>query len=143
MLRRLLLLSLILCLPGCLSCAPVVHVPETQGIPVSVGKVDLPDLPGGDEPEEPAMVITVPPSDKPTVIPVWKEKLTVKQRVLSNKPAYKVESNNAAVTVVQPKKTLWWRYAAVYVGGAILALLVAGAVAYRVVNINPLSWLKK
>lgn len=141
--RLLLLLSLLL-LPGCQSCAPTVTVPATEGIPVTLGKVDLEDLPGAiGEREEPDIVITVPVSDKETVIPIYREKLTAKERILTNKPQYRVESTNSHVTAVQPKKSLWWRKALVYIACFVLAVLIIAAFVWRVMNINPISWLKR
>lgn len=143
MIRLILVCSLFL-LPGCQSCAPAVVVPATGEIPVSIGKVDLADLPNGEEREEkPEIVITVPASDKATVIPIYREKLTAKERILTNKPQYRVESTNSHVSAVQPKKVLWWRKALVYLACFVLVVLIVAAFVWRVMNINPLGWIRK
>ncbi len=145
--HRILLLLSLLILTGCATILPD-PFPEgtaTWDIPVEAAKIENVEAPGVLPSNDPQteMVITVPPSDKPTHIKVEKRHVSIKKKLLSNEPEHKVTSDNSAVTAAMPKKTLWWRWLAAVVLGLFIVCVVIMAVVNRVTNWSPAGFLKK
>ena len=145
---RILLLCSLLIISGCswFSSTPAVHQLGTESfaIPVTPSKFieDVQQLgTQGFEAKNidnaPEMIITIPASDKPTVVEVRKAKRTIVDRALTNKPAYVVESNNPGIKAAQPKQTVWWKWIAVGVGCLFVVAMAAMVIAQKVASFSP------
>lgn len=98
---------------------PVTLAPDTYEIPASPQK-DTTTV-AGKEDKDRLATITILTSDKPTTLRVYKKKVGIVSRMLSNEPEVAVVSNNPSVAVETPKSTLWWRWGLVL--GVLAALL--------------------
>lgn len=102
---------------------PVQVAPGYFAVPV------VPDtLPAGENPfdefgvDKPLVEMTVPPSDKPVTVRVYKRKTTLRERIFTNTPETGVVSSDPAVKPVQPKKPVVQRKC--YLVAALILALV-------------------
>jgi hypothetical protein len=133
---------------GVFSSAPVIHQmadADSWEIPVLAQKFEVGSLKGeggsGKQDDAPDMVITVPASDKPTVVEVRKVKRTIIDKTLTNKPEFAVKSDSQGVTAAQPKQTVWWKWIAAGVGGLFLLAMVVMIIVNKVSNWSPWGFL--
>lgn len=87
--------------------------------------------------------VSVPASTKPTRIRVSRHELPIYDKALTNKPAYTVQSSNPGVTVVQPKKPLFWRWVAFIVGAVLLIFVLVQVLVQKLANFSILGIFKR
>ena len=101
---------------------PVVEIaPGAYAIAVTSGKIEI--VPGKEE-DKLLAEITVPPSDKPTKLKIYKAPKKLFPGL--NTPKAEVVSDNKAVTVKQERHMPWWWKALMVIGAAILAKVAFG-----------------
>lgn len=143
---RILLLCSLLAFAGCSS--PVVHPLTEKGsysIPVTPASVEasVEDLGTSgfeavkDKSSLPDVIITVPPSTKATVVEVKKAKRSVVERVMTNKPAYEVKSDNPGTVAEQPKNTVWWKWILLFFAALGISAGVWFIVVQKIANFSP------
>jgi len=144
---RLLLCSLLLVLSGCglFSSTPVVHrlADNAFEVPVVPSKMDVSGFMASSADNAPDMIITVPASDKPTVVEVRKTKRTIIDKALTNKPAFEVKSDNPEIKAAQPKKTLWRKWLAVGVGALFFVAIIFMVFVNKLSNFSPMNWFRR
>lgn len=144
--RILLLLSaLVLIVAGCVPKIDLMAEADSWDISVVPAKVVEAEGAGQstEGKDEPELVITVPPSDKPTHVEVRKVKRSIIDKVLTNKPEHNIRSDNKEVRANQPKKTLWWKYLVLIIVGLMFLSALIAAIARKVTNFSPLGFVKK
>ena len=87
---------------------PVLIAPDTYAVPV-IPTARGPEIAGHSESDRIATVV-VPPSDKPTTVRVYRKKVSVIKRLLTNAPKVNAVSENPSVVVETPKNATWWRW---------------------------------
>lgn len=104
-------------LAGCAKLQPVTLSPGVYEIPSTPQKDKT--VIAGKEDKDRLTTITIPASDKPTTLRVYKKKPGIVSRMLSNESEVAVVADNPSVAVETPKRALWWRW------GLFLGILAA------------------
>lgn len=105
---------------------------KADPIPLGTGSYEIPvaverfvdSVTDAEAPVE--MIITVPASDKPTVVKVTKKRQGFIKRTLTNAPAHTVESNNPGATAEQPKRSMWKRWIGFGLGALVVGAMFLG-----------------
>ena len=113
------LLAVALGLTGC-------GKPRLTSVEISPGRYEIPAKPAEDrediagKPEADRLAtFTVHPTDKPVVVRIYKKKVSLVRRLLTNDPEVAIVADTTAVTVETPKKSLAWRW------GLLIGILAA------------------